>query len=220
MTKSPNQNGPELWRLIVVGGISPNVGRSQLVCDIIRAFPKVNWTAGKFTQAVDEPCALTWETQENSVTGVAPFLAAGASRSFELRANRDSIADCLRLLRRALSDSLSTAADPRKRAVVIESDLQMQFLKPSLYFAVIDPDNEDFSEASQVALKSANALVLRATTPVDPNQPPAPLWMKVPPKLLQQRPSVLQTQVESLARPLESLIHQMIDDPPSVEVPS
>lgn len=220
MTISPNQNGPELWRLIVVGGISPNVGRSQLVCDIIRAFPKINWIAGKVTQAVDVPCAITWETQDNSATSVAPFLAVGASRSFELHANCDSVADCLRVFRHALSDSLSTATDRRKRAVIIESDLQIQFLKPSLYFAVIDPDNEDFSEASQAALESANALVLRTKTPVDPNQPPAPLWMKVPPKLLQQRPSVLQSEGESLARPLESLIHQMIDDPPSVELSS
>src|SRR3974390_1301471 len=211
---SPNQSGPELWRLIIVGGIFPNVGRSQLVCDIIRAFPKVNWIAGKFAQALDEPCALTWETQQNSGSGAAPFLAAGASRSFELRANPDSFADCLRVLRRALSDYPSDTIDPRKRAVVIESDLHAQFLKPSLYFAVIDPDCEDFSETSQVALQSANALVLHSTTSVDPNLFPAPLWMKVPPKLLQQRPSVLQTQGESLARPLESLIHQMIDDHP------
>ena len=215
-----NQNGSELWRLIVVGGLSPNIGRAQLVCDIIQAFPKVNWIAGRFAEAAGDPCALTWETQTNSGTAASLFLAAGASRSFELRANRDSLADCLRVLRRTLSDSLSAAADSRKMAVVIESDLQMQFLKPSLYFAVIDPDNEDFSEASQVALESANALVLRATAPVDPNQPPAPLWMKVPPKLLQQRPSVLQTQGELLARPLESLIHQMLDDPPSVEFSS
>ena len=37
----------------------------------------------------------------------------------------------------------------------------MQFLKPSLYFAVIDPDKEDFKELAQKALDRANALVLR-----------------------------------------------------------
>ncbi len=93
----------------------------------------------------------------------------------------------------------------------------MQFVKPSLYFAVIDPDKEDFKESALAALERANALVLRAgPAEAEVEASPAPLWMKMPAKLLQQKPSVLQRIGEPLPWPLESLIYQMLDDAPTV----
>ncbi len=121
------------------------------------------------------------------------------------------------MLLQGLKETSSELAkgDGRKKALIFESNSLMQLVKPSLYLAVIDPDKEDFTESALAALERANVLVLRAGT-VESDAPPAPLWMKMPAKLLQQRPSVLQRIGEPLPRPLESLISQMLDDPPTV----
>jgi molybdopterin-guanine dinucleotide biosynthesis protein len=105
-------------RVIVVGGHTRNVGKTQLVCDVIAAFPEVNWVAGKITQyghgvcaqnghdcdcAPDEHiCAIEWETSATSGTDSARFLAAGAKRSFWLRTKQGFLAEGLPLLRESL----------------------------------------------------------------------------------------------------------------------
>lgn len=222
-----------LWRLIVVGGATRNIGKTQLVCDIIQSFPKVNWIAGKITLDDDLPvqsappigaapteniCSLDWETRADTGTDSARFLAAGAKRSFWLRAKRDLLAECLPMLQQALRDETAKhgSDESRKRALIIESNSLLEFVRPSLFFAVIDPEKEDFKESAKNVLERANALVLR-TSAANEEFSPAPLWMKIPPQLLQQRPSVVQRIGEPLPKPLESLIHQMLDDAPSVQ---
>ena len=81
---------------------------------------------------------------------------------------------------------------------------------------MIDPFKEDFKESAQIALDRANILVLRGGANTGDEGTPAPLWMKLPAKLLQERPSVLQREGEPLPRPLESLVYQMLDDPGGV----
>jgi len=92
----------------------------------------------------------------------------------------------------------------------------MQFVKPSLYFAVIDPLRDDFKESAQIALDRAHALVLRGE--VGGDGPPASLWMKLPRKLLQEKPSVLQREGQPLPGPLEVLVHRMLDAPSGVQI--
>src|SRR5260370_24948662 len=87
-------NDARPWRVIVVGGHTRSIGKTQLVCDLIRAFPGTNWIAGKITQyghgvcaqnggncdcAPDEHiCAIDWETRADTCTHSARFLTAGA----------------------------------------------------------------------------------------------------------------------------------------------
>ena len=101
-------------------------------------------------------------------------------------------------------------------ALIVESNSLMQFVKPSLYFAVIDPTREDFKESAQLALDRAHALVLRSE--VEGDAPPAPLWMRLPSKLLQEKPSVLQREGESLPEPLWALVHRILEEPATVQV--
>ena len=70
--------------MIVVGGHTRSIGKTQLVCDVISAFPRANWIAGKITQyghgvcarngencdcAPDEHvCAIEWETRADTGT--------------------------------------------------------------------------------------------------------------------------------------------------------
>jgi hypothetical protein len=113
-------NGKELWRLIVVGGHTRTIGKTQLVCDIISAFPEARWVAGKITQyghgvcaqnghdcdcAPDEHiCAINWEGSATTGTDSSRFLAAGALRSFWLRTKQGFLAEGLPILREALKE--------------------------------------------------------------------------------------------------------------------
>jgi molybdopterin-guanine dinucleotide biosynthesis protein len=217
-----------LWRLIVVGGHTRSIGKTQLVCDVIRSFPRTEWIAGKITQyghgvcaqngencdcaPTDHVCALDWETRADTGTDSSRFLEAGAKRSFWLRTKQGYLAEGLPLLRRALAEALSASGENRNQAVIVESNSLMQFAKPSLYFAVIDPLKEDFKESAQLALDRAQALVLRGEVGGDAS--PAPLWMKLPEQLLREKPSVMQRQGEKLPEPLWELVHRTLDSPP------
>ncbi len=219
------------WRLIVVGGHTRSIGKTQLVCDVIRAFPEVDWIAGKITQyghgvcaqngencdcaPLEHVCAFDWERTALTGSDSARFLGAGAKRSFWLRTKQGFLAEGLPLLRTALQDLLKEPDSGQKQALIVESNSLLQFVKPSLYFAVIDPAKEDFKESAQIALDRANVLVLRGAA-LAGDASPAPLWMNLPAKLLQERPSVLQKEGEALPRPLESLVDQMLDDPGGV----
>lgn len=269
-----------LWRLIVVGGHTRSIGKTQLVCDVIEAFPRTEWIAGKITQyghgvcarngencdcaPTEHACALDWETGSDSGTDSSRFLAAGARRAFWLRTKQGHLAEGLPLLRRALQevveekqeDAISErrkqrsanqeelvecsqqtrdmrlseqgklaermqSSEPRTTstectAVIVESNSLMQFVKPSLYFAVIDPRKEDFKESAQLALDRAQALVLRGSLGAEDS--PAQLWTRWPAQLTREKPSVLQREGEKLPKPLWELVHRMLEEPAGIRV--
>lgn len=216
------------WRVIVVGGHTRSIGKTQLVCDIISAFPRANWIAGKITQyghgvcaqngnncdcAPDEHvCAIEWEAMPQSGTDSARFLAAGAKRSFWLRTKQGFLAEGLPLMRDALRQTLSET-DKDSPPLILESNSLLQFLKPSLYFAVIDPAREDFKDSARVALDRADALVLRGSMEGSSS---APSWIKLPAHLLRTKPSVSQREGEPLPEPLQVLIERALQSPPSI----
>lgn len=187
-------------------------------------------------------CAINWEQSSDSGTDSARFLAAGAKRSFWLRTKQGFLAEGLPLLREALRESLEPAgpiigearstrldngagmgrrdADAPTGAglppIIIESNSLLQFLKPSLYFAVVDPGKEDFKESARAALDRADAIVLRGTfSDVDRAEPP---WMRLPAKLLREKPSVVQREGEQLPEPLRVLVQRTLEAPGSVRV--
>jgi hypothetical protein len=221
-----------LWRLIVVGGHTRSIGKTQLVCDVIRAFPRTEWIAGKITQyghgvcaqngencdcaPTEHLCALNWETRGDTGTDSARFLAAGAKRSFWLRTKQGYLAEGLPLFREALAEAVQNEHGAENQAVIVESNSILQFVKPSLYFAVINPMKDDFKESAQMALDRAHALVLRGE--VEGEAPPAPLWMRLPAQLMKEKPSVLQREGEDLPEPLWALVHRMLEGPPGSAV--
>jgi len=214
-----------LWRLIVVGGHTRSIGKTQLVCDVIRAFPRTEWIAGKVTQyghgvcaqnGENCDCALDWETRGDTGADSARFLAAGAKRSFWLRTKQGYLAEGLPLLREALDEIAQEASGSANRAVIVESNSLMQFVKPSLYFAVIDPLKDDFKKSAKMALDRADALVMRGEVGDDTS--PAPLWMRLPAQLMKGKPSVLQREGENLPEPLWALVHRILEGPPDVKL--
>ena len=226
-----NTNGAPRWRLIVVGGHTRSIGKTQLVCDVISAFRPANWIAGKITQyghgvcaqngencdcAPDEHvCAINWETRADTGTDSSRFLAAGARHSFWLRTKQGFLAEGLPLLRSALQQA-TKAGGSQLPPVIVESNSLMQFLKPSLYFAVVDPAKEDFKDSARVALDRADALILRGSSDTFPATPPS--WTRLPARLLKERASVTQQEGEPLPEPLHALVQGMLEGLASISI--
>ena len=219
------------WRVIVVGGHTRSIGKTQLVCDVIAAFPLARWIAGKITQyghgvcaqngekcdcAPDEHiCAISWETRADSGTDSARFLAAGARRSFWLRTKQGFLAEGLPLLRAALQETIE---EPKGESppLIVESNSLLQFLKPTLYFAVVDPAKEDFKESARAALDRADAVVLRGAA--DAMQSATPSWVKLPLRILCEKPSVSQREGEPLPERLHVLVQRALEGPAGVSI--
>ena len=219
------------WRLIVVGGHTRSIGKTQLVCDVIRAFPEENWIAGKITQYGHGVCAkngencgcapdehsyaISWEKNAGTGTDSSRFLAAGAQRSFWLRTKQGFLAEGLPLLREALAQ-LPPTNSTGPPTLILESNSVLQFVQPSLYFAVIAPSRDDFKDSARIVLDRADALVLRG----DGDDAPVSQahWMKLPRQLLNQTPSVRQKEGEPLPLPLQVLIRRTLEAPADVKL--
>jgi hypothetical protein len=152
--------------LVVVGGHSRNIGKTSVVCGIIRATRELRWTAIKITQyghgvcsavgescecaSPDHPFALEKERVRTAGTDTSRFLAAGAARSYWARTAMGNLGEAVPALRRIWGTSGNT---------IIESNSILQFVKPDLYLTVLDPGVEDFKDSSRRYLDRADAVI-------------------------------------------------------------
>jgi hypothetical protein len=217
------------WRAIVVGGHTRSIGKTQLVCDLIGAFPEANWIAGKITQyghgvcaqngedcdcAPDEHvCAISWESRADTGTDSGRFLASGAQRSFWLRTKQGYLAEGMPLLRAALREvAAEPAGEPRN--LILESNTLLQFWKPALYLVVVHPGKADFKDSARLQLDRASAFVLREPLPEASPFAGASAtvtaalaaWSGVPLQLLRGKPQFLQREGDKLPRALADLV--------------
>ena len=214
--------------MIVVGGHTRSIGKTQLVCDLVAAIPDAQFIAGKITQyghgvcaqngehcgcAPDEhSSAFNWESDTTSDTDSSRFLAAGARRSFWLRTKQGYLAEGMPLLRNALRD-LRADNNLSTLNLIVESNSLLQFLKPSIYLAVLDPEKEDFKATAHSILDRADALVLRHNFAQT-----AATWPQVSSKLLQAKRSFLQREGEVVPSPLLELIRGALSHSPAVRI--
>ena len=220
------------WRVIVVGGHTRSIGKTQLVCDVISAFPAANWVAGKITQyghgvcaqngencdcaPDDHTCAISWETRADSGTDSARFLAAGARRSFWLRTKQGFLAEGMPLLRTALEEA-EAGSEREPGNLILESNTLLQFWKPSLYLVVLDPAKADFKESARLQLDRASAFVLRDSLP-EANDGTTPLqWTGVPGQLLRDKPQFLQREGEPLPGGLTEAVRVVLNGSAATE---
>ena len=227
------------WQVIVVGGHTRSIGKTQLVCDLIAALPNENWIAGKITQyghgvcaqngencdcaPDDHVCAISWEKRA-SETDSGRFLAAGARRAFWLRTKQGYLAEGMPLLRKALQH-VDIENDLAPTRVILESNTLLQFLKPSLYLMVLDPSKADFKESARLQMDRASAFVLRQ--PLDSaalnsgalnsgERPTA--WHGLPLQLLRGKPQFLQREGEALPAALLQQVQEIIHDAEGVSL--
>jgi hypothetical protein len=173
--------------IVVVGGHSRNIGKTSVVCGVIRALPGWNWTAIKITQyghgicsKDGEPCECSDPTHPIAVseeTGATPsadsgrFLASGARRAFWVRTPAGELNAAIPRVRRLLAESENA---------IIESNSILRFLQPDLCAMVLDGSVADFKPTSLRFLDRADALIITS---------PAPLaWPRVSASLLRNKP--------------------------------
>ena len=231
-------------RIVVVGGHTRSIGKTQLVCDIISALPEANWIAGKITQyghgvcaqngndcdcaPYEHVCAISWERDANTGTDSSRFLAAGARRSFWLRTKQGFLAEGMPLLRHALDEiahlrqseargDVTAAAAPIN--VILESNTLLQFLKPELFVMVLHPGKTDFKDSAQLQLDRASAFVLREPLPSCSGAKvngAATSWGKISLQLLDGKPQFLQRDKERVPPSLVELLRNLVCTPAKV----
>ena len=222
-------------RVVVVGGHTRNIGKTQLVCELIGAFPEANWVAGKITQyghgvcaANGENCgcapeehaaALEWETRADTGTDSARFLVAGARRALWLRTKQGFLAEGLPLLRAALREAAAESGVGTLN-LILESNSLLQFLKPSLYLVVLAPRMADFKDSARVVLDRADAVILREALLGDGARVPGAgsAWSGVPLRLVQAKRCFLQREGEARPEGLRGLVQGILQDESSVSI--
>src|SRR5579862_761290 len=153
--------------VIVVGGHSRNIGKTSVVCGIIRALPDRNWTAIKITQYghgvcsrdgkpcdcsdPEHPIAVSQETGATPSTDSGRFLASGAARAFWVRTPAGELNAAMPRVRRILAECENA---------IIESNSILRFLQPDLCAMVLDGAVADFKPTSLRFLDRANVLVV------------------------------------------------------------
>lgn len=226
-------------QVIVVGGHTRSIGKTQLVCDLIAAFPNDHWIAGKITQyghgvcaqngencdcaPDDHVCAISWEKRAGE-TDSGRFLTAGARRAFWLRTKQGYLAEGMPLLRKALQD-VDIENDLAPTRIILESNTLLQFLKPSLYLMVLDPSKADFKESARLQMDRASAFVLRqpldsaglTSGALNSGERPA-AWHGLPLQLLRGKPQFLQREGEALPAALLQQVQGIIHDAEGVSL--
>jgi hypothetical protein len=213
------------WRVIVVGGHTRSIGKTQLVCDLISAFPQAHWIAGKITQYGHGVCArngkccdcapeehiyaLSWEKQPSS-TDSGRFLAAGAERSFWLRTKQGFLAEGMPLLRAALQEAAAgNAGEPAN--VILESNTLLEFLRPSLYLMVLDSTKMDFKESARRQIEHASAFIVRRSPQSsNGNSEATQAWADISERIFQRKPTFLQREGDTLPPELRDWVQSAL----------
>ena len=154
-------------KAVVIGGHTRDIGKTSVMCALIREFAPLGWTAVKITQyghgicsrdgrvcdcaPGEHPFAVTEETDAQGPGDTCRYLAAGARRSLWLRVRQGQLATALPLLRRKLL---------RAEWVVIESNSILEFISPLLYLVVLDASRSDFKPSAERFLAKADAFVV------------------------------------------------------------
>jgi hypothetical protein len=166
--------------LVVVGGHSRNIGKTSVVAGLIRKLRGRKWTAVKITLYGNGVCAhdggacgcepasgeafeLSEEYGPND-TDSGRFLAAGAERSFWLRAPAGELARAAATVRKIVESSGN---------VIVESNSIMELVSPDVFLMLLDFSCRDFKPSSLRYMDRADAFVV-----IDQGIT-APLWEDV-----------------------------------------
>lgn len=118
--------------VIVVGGGERGVGKTALICGLLRALPERLWTAVKVTthghglpDAIHEEREPARGSEQGTDTG--RYLAAGARRALLVTASEDALGPIARKI---------VAECPSKENVIFESNSVLRYVQPDLCLAV------------------------------------------------------------------------------------
>jgi hypothetical protein len=140
--------------IIVVGGSGKNVGKTSLVCGIIKALPEFRWMAVKVTShshGLEQP--IFEDSIAGTGTDTARYLAAGAERAFLISAGEHDLG-------RLLADLRGMAEAGAHWT--FESNRVLKFLRPDVFLAVDEPAEVGRKPSFTEVAHQIDALVVRA----------------------------------------------------------
>jgi len=146
--------------LIVVGGQTKHVGKTTLVCEVIRHFADARWLAAKVTphfHAQEQPVlsGLGWKICEQHAANLdvdtGRYLAAGAVRSLLVSSESGSLSDACAALRKEVVTSPNA---------IVESTSMAHLFAPDLFILVVNPEDQEIKPWVQEQLARAHAVVV------------------------------------------------------------
>ncbi len=154
--------------IVVIGSHSHKIGKTSIVCAILRGTPEIRWTAVKISSNGRGLSAGFESFEENAPSETCDtgrYLAAGAAEAYWLRA---SDAD----MGRAAAFVRALAADGR--AMIVESNRIVERVRPDLYALALDYSVDDFKDSARRLFVRADAY-LRVRSDIR-----RPRWDNVP----------------------------------------
>ncbi len=141
--------------LVVVGGQSRNVGKTNVIAGLISALASLNWTAVKITPhehglSPDQNFAVSEESKRTGSKDTSRYLAAGARRALLVQARPGAVQEAMSAVLRQLASAGNA---------IVESNAVMDFVRPDLYLIVLDPGVADFKESAGQHLSQADAII-------------------------------------------------------------
>lgn len=140
--------------IIVVGGSGKSVGKTSLVCGIIRTLPEFRWVAVKVTNhshGIEQP--VFEDRIAGTGTDTARYLAAGAERAFLISAGENDLEGLLADLRGMAEAGAHW---------IFESNHVLKFLRPDVFLAVDEPAEAGRKPSFTAVADQIDALVVRA----------------------------------------------------------
>lgn len=136
---------------MVVGGNGKDVGKTSLICGLIRALPEFGWVAVKVTaHAYGAAEGIVEEQEAGSQSDTARYLAAGAKRAFLISAGDGEVAGLLAALREEIG---------AETAIIFESNRVVGLVEADACLAVVQ-DGRDAKPSFEVFLQKADAIVV------------------------------------------------------------
>jgi len=156
--------------IVAIGAHSRKIGKTSLVCALLRATPEVAWTAVKISaNRRGRPGGLVVceERAPAQDCDTGRFLAAGAAHAFRMRARDEEMPEAAAELRRIAAASSS--------GVLVESNRIVEHLEPDLYALALDFRIRDFKASARRLFARADAYVLTGPAAAPPaGWPPLP----------------------------------------------
>lgn len=150
--------------IVVVGGHSRNIGKTSIVCGLLKVFPEYRWTAIKITHhahaEIGERVQPASEAGDTALSrDSSRYLAAGAVRSSCMRMDGDQAAIAMSRIQSEIAQSSN---------VVIESSSILGLLRPDLSLFVLDASVPDFKATAVQFLERADAILVSGGDPARP----------------------------------------------------
>jgi len=135
------------------------VGKTSVVCGLIAALGERQWTAVKLS-AHGQTVGVEVREEANAGSGTdsARYLAAGAVRSFYISAPVGG-------LWRAVPQLLDILAEAQN--AVVESASVLEYLRPEIALAVIDPAAKEMKESLRRVCGQIDAVVTAGSAPLE-----------------------------------------------------